>query len=324
MMKYGSLTRHNNTKQQIMKTRKTNVHKFLAYFILISFAFYAASCSSGKPERVLFIALDGISIEGYQTAKTPNIDKLMQKGSFSLKTRVVMPSVTLPNWTSHLTGSGPEQHGVTDNGWLIDNHVLPAVDTDDKGYYPSIFKILKDQVPGVRTAFYYNWANLIYPYNRDYLDEVRFQENYEYIENFERAFEFIRENREKPTFVFLYTVHTDGAGHSHGWMSPEYIESIENADFHIGALLDKMEKEGMLEDTHIIVTSDHGGVNKGHGGVTPTEMEVPWSLTGPGVKKNNKITGPNNTVNSAFVVAHLFKCSTPESWTGRMIHSIFE
>ncbi len=28
-----------------------------------------------------------------------------------------MPSVTLPNWTTHLTGSGPEQHGVLGNGW---------------------------------------------------------------------------------------------------------------------------------------------------------------------------------------------------------------
>ncbi len=324
MMKFDCLIRQNNSKPIMMKTRKTNVHKLLIYFILISFAFYAGSCTSGRPERVLFIALDGISVEGYQTANTPNIDKLMEKGSSSLNTRVVMPSVTLPNWTSHMTGSGPEQHGVTDNSWLIDKHVLPAVETDDKGYYPSVFTILKEQVPGIRTAFYYNWSNLIYPYNQDYLDEVRFQENDEYIENFERAFEFIRENKEKPTFVFLYTVHTDEAGHSHGWMSPEYIESIERADFHIGVLLDKMENEGILDDTHIIVASDHGGVNKGHGGVTPTEMEVPWSLTGPGVKKNHRITVPNNTVNSAFVVAHLFGCTTPESWTGRVIHSIFE
>ncbi len=307
-----------------MKTRKTNVNKFLAYFILISFTFYAVSCTSEKPVHVLFIALDGISIEGYQTANTPNIDKLMQKGSSSLSTRVVMPSVTLPNWTSHMTGSGPEQHGVTDNKWLIDDHVLPAVETDSRGYYPSVFKILKDQVPGVKTAFYYNWANLIYPYNRDYLDEVIFQENDGYIENYERAFEFIRENQGNPVFVFLYTVSTDHAGHTYGWMSPEYIEAIEDADFQIGVLLDKMENEGILDDTHIIVASDHGGVNKGHGGVTPTEMIVPWSLTGPGVKKGHKITGPNNTVNSAFVVSHLFRCTPPESWTGRVIHSIFE
>lgn len=70
----------------------------------------------------------------------------MAEGILSLNTRNVMPSVTLPNWTSHLTGSGPEQHGVVGNDWVISKHVLPAIETDAKGYYPSVFKVLKDQV----------------------------------------------------------------------------------------------------------------------------------------------------------------------------------
>lgn len=299
------------------------MYKFLKNLIPVIFLIFAVSCSKGSPERLVFIALDGISIEGLQAAKTPFIDELMHEGAYSLKTRVVMPSITLPNWTSHLTGSGPEQHGVTDNGWEIDNYVLPPVDKDSKGYYPSIFKILKDQVPDVRTAFYYNWTNLIYPYNQDYMDEVSYQGNDEYIENFQGAFEFIRKNKEHPTFVFLYTVHTDENGHAHGWMSPEYIASIEEVDGEIGRLVSKMKEAGLYDNTHFIFTSDHGGVNKGHGGVSTTEMEVPWSLTGPGVIRNHEMKGPNNTVNSAFVVAHLFNCQTPESWTGKMIPSIF-
>ena len=57
---------------------------------------------SAKPKRVIMIALDGISVEGYQKANTPNLDALMAKGAFSLTTRVAMPSVTLPNWTSQI------------------------------------------------------------------------------------------------------------------------------------------------------------------------------------------------------------------------------
>ena len=67
--------------------------------------------------RVLLLALDGICTEGFKKARTPNLDNLLAGGVLSMQTRVVMPSVTLPNWTSHLTGSGPEQHGVVDNGW---------------------------------------------------------------------------------------------------------------------------------------------------------------------------------------------------------------
>ncbi len=297
--------------------------KFMGNLILAFLFVFNSAYAKNGPGRIVFIALDGIGIEGLQKAGTPNIDRLMHEGSYSLRTRVVMPSVTLPNWTSHLTGSGPEQHGVTDNGWTIDKHVLPAVEKDDKGYYPSVFKILKEQVRGIQIGFYYNWENLIYPYNRDYLDDVSFLENDAYTGNFDRAFEFIRKNKGKPTFVFLYTVHTDASGHRYGWMSPEYIRSIEEADTEIGRLIAKMEAEGMYNSTHFIFTSDHGGVNKGHGGVTPAEMEVPWSLTGRGVIKDREITGPNNTVNSAFVIAHLFRCKTPSCWTGRMIPSLF-
>lgn len=71
--------------------------------------------SAKKPVRVVAIALDGICIEGLKKAKTPNLDKLLSEGVVSWQTRNVMPSVTLPNWTNHLTSSGPEQHGVTDN-----------------------------------------------------------------------------------------------------------------------------------------------------------------------------------------------------------------
>lgn len=66
-----------------------------------------------------------------------------------------MPSVTLPNWTSHLTGSGPEQHGVVDNGWQIDKKGFPAVEIDKEGYYPSVFKVMKEEIPECKTAFYY-------------------------------------------------------------------------------------------------------------------------------------------------------------------------
>ena len=75
----------------------------------------------------------------------------MAEGSLSLDTRVVMPSVTLPNWTSHLCGSGPEQHGVVDNSWEISKFVLPAIETDSKGYYPSVFKVLKEALPQAKT-----------------------------------------------------------------------------------------------------------------------------------------------------------------------------
>ena len=279
---------------------------------------------SAKPKRVIMIAQDGISVEGYQKANTPNLDALMAEGAFSLTTRVAMPSVTLPNWTSHLTGSGPEQHGVVNNGWKIDKFVLPAVETDTDGYYPSVFTILKEEMSEIKTAFYYNWINLFYPYNKKYFDEVSYLEKDEYIPNYQKAINFIVRNQDKPTVVFLYSVHTDHAGHRHKWMSPEYIHSIEEADVQIGKFINEMKEKGLYKDTHFMFLSDHGGINNGHGGVTINEMIVPWGITGPKIKKGFKIEEPNNTVNTASVILRLFKIKQPLSWTGEVPESIFK
>lgn len=287
--------------------------------MILPFSAYSRSIA----KRVVLISLDGISVPGFKEANTPNLDALLAEGSLSLSTRVVMPSVTLPNWTSHLTGSGPEQHGVVDNGWQIDKKKFPAVEADEKGYYPSVFEVMKKNVPECKIAFYYNWVNLIYPYNNKYFDEVSFLENDGYIENYEKAFNFILNNKDFPTLVFLYSVHTDHAGHSHKWMSDEYIKSIEDADVQIGMFLDKMKKEGLYEDTYFFFLSDHGGIEYGHGGVSVDEMIVPWGIVGPKVKKGI-IDEPNNTVNTASTILYLFDVKQPLSWTGEVVKSVFK
>lgn len=293
-------------------------------FLLLVCFYSLTGFSAPKAKRVVLIALDGISVEAFQKAKIPNLNALLKEGVLSTQTRVVMPSVTLPNWTSHLTGSGPEQHGVVDNGWQIDKIKLPPVETDANGYYPSVFKVLKDEVSGMKTAFYYNWINLFYPHNKAYFDEVSYLEKDAYIPNYEKAFRFLTENRERPTLVFLYSVHTDHAGHNHKWMSPEYIKSIEEADVEIGKFIEEMKKEGLYESTHFMFLSDHGGIDYGHGGVTVNEMIVPWGITGPGIKKSFKMEEPNNTVNTAAVILQLFKVDRPLSWTGEVPKSIFK
>ena len=292
-----------------------------------------AKVNAPTAKRIVLISLDGICVDGYLKAKTPNLDALMAEGSLSLDTRVVMPSVTLPNWTSHLCGSGPEQHGIVDNSWEISKFVLPAIETDSKGYYPSVFKVLKEALPQAKTAFYYNWINLFYPYNKQYLDEVSYLEEDAYVPNYEKALSFLMENRKNPTLVFLYSVHTDHARHKHKWMSPEYIQSIEEADVEIGKFLEKMKQERLYKDTHFMFLTDHGGIEYGHGGVSTNEMIVPWGITGPGIKKGFKIDALTLIAHrvrqvahadTAALILHLFKVKQPLSWTGEVIKTIFK
>lgn len=303
------------------------ISKFLFLTLLISFIGFNPTklYSQKKSKRVIVLGLDGLSVEGYKKAKHPNLDLLMANGVISFTTRAVMPSVTLPNWTSHLTGSGPEQHGVDNNGWTLDKKVLPPVVQDEDGYYPSIFKILKDRSPKTKTAYYYNWGNLINPINQKYLDEVNFLENDLYLENYEKAFLFAEKNRNHPTLIFLYTVHTDHAGHEHKWMSPEYITAIEAADVAIGKLIDNLKSKNLYKDTNFILITDHGGKGNGHGGMTSGEMNVPWALTGPGIKKGKILEEPNNNTNTSAVILRLFnEKNKPKAWIGEVPESAFK
>lgn len=275
-----------------------------------------------KTTQVLLVSLDGISTEGLLAAQTPNIDQLMHEGAYTYKARNIIPSNTLPNWTSMLCGSGPERHGVTANSWTVNNVTLSSISKDDDGYYPSIFKILKEQRPEALTAYYWNWKALINSLNPKYMDEKNFLENDAYIPNFERAFEFMRTNRDKSWLTFLYDVHTDHAGHGHKWMSSEYLKSIEEADVEIGKLLTKLKNEGMYDDMYIFFLTDHGGINYGHGGYTDNEMLIPFSVKGKGIKQG-EIKDHYFTVNTASTIAYLFGLKQPQEWSGMVVESMF-
>ncbi|WP_316814074.1 ectonucleotide pyrophosphatase/phosphodiesterase [Pedobacter heparinus] len=299
---------------------RTNFFNILI-LVLVSFS----ATAQKKPARVLIIGLDGFSTEGFKTAKHPNLDKMIADGVLSLTTRPVMPSITLPNWTSHMTGSGPEEHGVTSNEWTLQKHSLTPLLTDKDGYYLSIFKVLKEEKQSTKIAYYYNWKELINPINKTYLDEVSFEEKDQYKENYLKAYNFLLQHKKSPALVFLYSVHTDHAGHGFGWMSPEYIKAIEDVDVEIGVLLDKLKTAKIYDDTHFMLITDHGGINKGHGGVSMNEMQVPWAITGPQIKKAGLITEFNSNKNTALVLARIFGISKlPDSWTGTLPKGIFK
>ncbi len=314
---------YQNSKSDILKIMKKS--RLLLPFLCLVLSFSACENSSHS-KRVVIIGLDGLSVDGYNKAKHPNLDKLFEDGILSLTTRSVMPSVTLPNWTSHLTSGGPEQHGVVSNGWTVDKHQLDPIEQDDSGYYPSIFKVLKEQVPNVKTAYYYNWGNLINSINKEYLDEYSFEEDDEYKGNYQKALNFIEEHKADPTLVFLYSVHTDHAGHNHRWMSPEYISSIEEVDIEIGNFINKLKSSGLYKDTNFLLITDHGGnPASGHGGLSKMEMEVPWGITGPGIVKGKQLLEPNSNANTAKVISEIFECTeVPQSWIGKVPQSIFE
>src|SRR5258705_3078485 len=78
--------------------------------------------------KVLQILLDGCRPDALQQAKTPNLDRLWQSGSYTWTARTVMPSVTLPSHNSMFRSVPPSKHGVgADNIFRESARAFPSL-----------------------------------------------------------------------------------------------------------------------------------------------------------------------------------------------------
>jgi hypothetical protein len=69
---------------------------------------------------------------------------------------------------------------------------------------------------------------------------------------------FSRGDRPAPDFVYHELVLTDGVGHEYGPNSEAMADALEEGDKRVGRVLDLLEKTGLLEETFLVVTADHG------------------------------------------------------------------
>src|SRR5262249_43632901 len=89
----------------------------------------------------------------------------------------------------------------------------------------------------------------------------------------------------KPALCFIHLTDPDNTGHKFGWGSPQQIKSFANVDAAIGRIMQSIETAGILQQSVVIITADHGGHAKTHGLNTPEDMMIPWIAWGSGVRK---------------------------------------
>ena len=63
---------------------------------------------------------------------------------------------------------------------------------------------------------------------------------------------------ERPLFSTLYFSVVDSTGHDHGPDAPQVVDAMIEVDRAIGRLIEGLEQRGMLDEVHLLVTSDHG------------------------------------------------------------------
>ncbi|MDR3219016.1 MAG: alkaline phosphatase [Dysgonamonadaceae bacterium] len=285
-----------------------------------------ADCSSVEKsekwlaQHVIFIGLDGWGSYSVEKADMPHMKQLMADGAYTLKKRSVLPSSSAVNWASMFMGAGPELHGYTK--WNSKKPDLPSRVLTHYGIFPSVFGLLRDASPDAEIGYEYEWNGM------QYLAELKAMNFSQEIKNHETqdttilvACDYIK--KAKPNLFAIIIDQPDHTGHQDGHDTPRYYEVLEMLDGCIEQIIQATKDAGIYDETVFIVTSDHGGINLGHGGITMEEMETPFIISGKNVKKGLQFEESMMQFDVASTIAYIFRLKQPQVWIGRPMKQVF-
>lgn len=209
--------------------------------------------------------------EMLQAGELPAIQHyFVDRGLYAPHALSNIPSITLPNETAVVTGLYPGHHGITANRWF-DRQELFWRDYEsiaEKNYLnkdfsaPTIFQMSPD-----RTTL-----SIFYEAHRG---ATRFREQrasggpvflfhwYEFMDritlsHFRTFIEMACKDRKVPAVTFVYLLAPDFRAYAGGTSSPKYREALRHTDRQVGRVLGDLERAGLLDGLHIVMTSDHG------------------------------------------------------------------
>ncbi len=179
---------------------------------------------------------------------------------------------TAAGWAAILTGQWSDVNGVTGNG------VPKSQDC------PSLFVSLVEDGIADDSAFYVSWNghfvndDSTYVYEKQYIAEKNLDVNFVDADDDNGTFANTIadvESADCSDFIFSIFEQPDSAGHDTGFCinNPDYQQAIADNDAMCKDVIDAIESRPTYEteDWLIILTSDHGGYNTGHGFLTIQE-----------------------------------------------------
>ncbi len=296
------------------------MNRLLAMTVLLFVSSIAlAEAPTTQPARVLIVSIDGLRPDMALRARTPNLHRLMEFGSFSFWARTTAVAITLPSHASMLTGVTPRKHEIEWNKDLpLKEPVYPN--------FPTLFEIAhKKNYTTALAAGKSKFTALAKPGTLDWM-WIAAESTTTDAQVAEHAIEMIR--RHQPQVMFIHFPGTDNVGHAKGWGSPAQLATIEAADTELGEVLSVLEELKLKDDTFIIVTSDHGGAGRTHGPDDARSRHIPWIAVGPGVRKNLDLTTyadlTINTEDTFATASVVLKLPLDKRLDGKPVKEIFE
>jgi len=231
-----------------------------------------------EPPAVVVFFVDGVSPPVFEAMleeeRLPNLKRyFVDRGLYVRRCVANVPSVTLANETSFVTGVFPGRHGVTGINWFDRNGLLwrnyetidqkNALDGDYRS--TTVYECLGDattfslffQAHRGATKFVENWMSAGPPYFfgwYPFVDRIS-------LWRFDVVAEVARERGEFPALVIAYLLAPDMEAYRSGVSSESYEAALEHTDAHIGRIVRDLESAGLLDRLVLVFVSDHGMVD---------------------------------------------------------------
>lgn len=289
------------------------------FFLLMAATMVACggreTANKWRAKHVIFIGLDGLTSQSVTKANCPNIKSVMDAGCYTLEKRTVNPSVSGPNWAAMFTGSPVEMSGLMGNSGKPDFKPLVV---NENGVYPTVFSEIRKANPEAEMGCVMEWWSGIRPIiDEKVFNYVQNVENSEVgcMECTEYCQNYIKEK--KPAILYVHIDQPDHAGHGQTYDSDEYVKAVETVDGEVGAIIQAVKDAGIYDESVILLSSDHGGLGTGHGGISMSEMETLFAICGKGIKKGGKLEGTMMQFDIAPTIGKIFGLQEPQYWRGK-------
>ncbi len=306
-----------------MNVKKYHFLNVLFFLLFFSGTLLLGGCSSEPSyEHVIVISVDTLRADhlacyGNSEISTPTIDRLAREGVRFSNAFSPVP-ITLPAHTSLMTGKIPINHGIRNNSTfrLNDEETTLAEIFSKNAYKCAAFigAFPLDSIFGLDQGFSLYSDN--YPVRAD-SDSLFFPER-RAAEVTAEAYQWMVENSENKTFVFIHLFdphmpYSPPEPFDEEYSARSYDGEIAYCDKAIGDLMGALEKKGILDNTLIVLTADHGEDLGDHGEIThafftyDSTLHVPlifWDSAGK-IKTQTVIDGNVSLIDVAPTILEL-------------------
>lgn len=275
-----------------------------------------------RPDQMYYASDGATSLTGDASVlakrQNPYAMKLFEEYfAASFDARSETPTISAQNYTSILHG---KEYATAQPEYQIDNTKTGEYYYPDFGketpVYPSVFMALGNSFPTKSNAAFAEWVQIlngiIEPNAPVYSHRSTYQNG-----SLQNVADYIRSDAyQKTALVYMQSDYMDEIGHSKGYYTDTYYEQLAVYDDYLQSVMQALEETGTLDETLLLIGSDHGGTAGGsHGGTTNQEYDVQLALGGQTIASGKRLTGGTNHDIPAIVLSAL-RGQIPESMDG--------